>query len=49
MENTQSQHEDNIKKIAENLEFQKKQQETKGVVQLILLPVWIYLIYQIIC
>jgi hypothetical protein len=48
MENTQKTHEENVQRIADNLDAKKKEQETRGVIQLVLLPVWIYIIYQLI-
>lgn len=48
MENTTKTHEENVQRIADNLDKQKEVQETRGVIQLVLLPVWIYIIYQLI-
>ena len=48
MENTTKTHEENVQRIADNLDAKKKEQETRGVIQLVLLPVWIYIIYQLI-
>jgi hypothetical protein len=48
MENTQKTHEENVQRIADNLDKQQEVQQTKGLIAFIMLPVWIYIIYQVI-
>ena len=48
MENTQKTHEENVQRIADNLDSQKEVQQTKGIISLIMLPVWIYILIQVL-
>jgi hypothetical protein len=44
MENTNTNQD--IQKIREHMDKNRKDKEAAGVIQLILLPVWIWLVYQ---
>ena len=37
---------EDIKRIRENSDFNRKNTETKGVLSLLMLPVWIWIIFQ---